>query len=53
MQEPLFLVAERLPDSAVLIIAILAVSLLVLETVFLVVVTFYFVATRQTASRQR
>lgn len=52
MQEPLFLVAERLPDSAVLIIAILAVSMLVLETVFLVVVTFYM-ATRPTAPRQR
>lgn len=52
MQEPLFLVAERLPDSAVLIIAILAVSLLLLETVFLVVATF-FIAMRHEESRQR
>lgn len=52
MQEPIFLMAERLSDVAALLIAILAASLLVLETIYLVVASFYLAA-RLTAPRQR
>lgn len=52
MQEPFVLVVERLSDVAALLIAILAVCLLVLETVYLVVASFYLAA-RLSTSRQR
>lgn len=52
MQEPFVLVVERLSDLAALLIAVLAVSLLVLETAYLVVASIYLAA-RLTASTQR